>query len=161
MPKFKNIWLALKGQLPLNRTFRNFVITRNAWGMFSKNSHMLLDTGKKKVMYNTAKSAKRSADSMRRKHGKHFSHYKCVFCDGYHLGKNRDNKHAYVKLTAREDSYYQTGTEVFNYDGNRFTVEEWKNAVDTDCFLCRGLNENGEMDGEQCCLDEFDVTHVE
>lgn len=29
---------------------------------------------------------------MKEKLGKHFSVYKCVFCDGYHLGKNRDNK---------------------------------------------------------------------
>ena len=25
-------------------------------------------------------------------HGTHFSTYKCLFCDGYHIGKNRDNK---------------------------------------------------------------------
>jgi len=29
---------------------------------------------------------------MSKKHGVHFSNYKCIFCDGYHLGKNRDNK---------------------------------------------------------------------
>ena len=22
----------------------------------------------------------------------HFSEYKCMFCDGYHIGKNRQNK---------------------------------------------------------------------
>lgn len=26
------------------------------------------------------------------KYGTHFSYYKCLFCDGYHIGKNRDNK---------------------------------------------------------------------
>lgn len=90
--KFKNFILALKEQGPLKRAFRNFVITRNAWGMFHINSHQRADTGKPKVMYNTKPSAQKAADSMKEKQGKHFSVYKCVFCDGYHLGKNRDNK---------------------------------------------------------------------
>ena len=88
----KNLWVALKEQGPPKRFFRNFFVTRNAWGMFSMNSHRRADTGKEKVMYNTKKSAQKAADSMKRKHGKHFSVYKCVFCTGYHLGKNRDNK---------------------------------------------------------------------
>ena len=90
--KLKNILLALKEQGPLKRAYTNFIVTGNAWGMFSKNSHMRMDTGKLKVMYNTKKSAQKAATSMSKKHNKHFSVYKCVFCDGYHLGKNRDNK---------------------------------------------------------------------
>lgn len=92
MVKIKNIILALKGQLPFKRAYRNFVITRNAWGMFHKNSHQRMDTGKLKVMYNTKQSAEKAAVNMSKKLDKHFSVYKCVFCDGYHLGKNRDNK---------------------------------------------------------------------
>ena len=30
--------------------------------------------------------------AMTKKYGTHFSTYKCLFCDGYHIGKNRDNK---------------------------------------------------------------------
>lgn len=60
--------------------------------MFSKNSHRRSDTGKLKVMYNTRETAIKSANSMSKKFDKHFSVYKCVFCDGYHIGKNRDNK---------------------------------------------------------------------
>lgn len=90
--KYKNLWLAVLEQGPLKRAFRNFLITRNAWGMFSINSHKRLDTGKLKVMYNTKESAQKAADSMKKKQNKHFSVYKCIFCDGYHLGKNRDNK---------------------------------------------------------------------
>ena len=26
------------------------------------------------------------------RHNTHFSYYKCLFRDGYHIGKNRDNK---------------------------------------------------------------------
>ena len=89
---FKNLYLALKEQGPFKRAFRNFIITRNAWGMFFISSHQRQDTGKLKVMYNTKATAQKAADSMGKKMDKHFSVYKCVFCSGYHLGKNRDNK---------------------------------------------------------------------
>lgn len=89
--KVKNLYLGLKEQLPWKRLFRNFFITGNAWGMFSIRSHQR-EGGKLKVMYNTKETAVKAAESMQRKMDKHFSVYKCVFCDGYHLGKNRDNK---------------------------------------------------------------------
>lgn len=90
--KIRNLVLALKDQLPLKRAFRNFFITGNAWGLFSLNSHMRTDTGKEKVMYNTKASALKAAESMKKKQGKHFSAYKCAYCNGFHLGRNRDNK---------------------------------------------------------------------
>jgi len=90
--KLKNLILALKEQGPFKRAFRNFIITGNAWGLFHINSHQRQDTGKLKVMYNTKASALKAAESMKKKQNKHFSVYKCVYCDGYHLGKNRDNK---------------------------------------------------------------------
>lgn len=92
MIKFKNLYLGLKDQLPFKRAFRNFFITGNAWGLFSINSHQRQDIGKSKVMYNTKSSALKAAESMKKKQDKHFSVYKCIYCDGYHLGKNRDNK---------------------------------------------------------------------
>ena len=87
--KLRNLYLGLKGQLPLKRAFRNFFITRNAWGLFSKNSHIAQASGKPKVMYNTLASAEKAAASMERKHGGKFRPYKCLFCDGHHIGKNR------------------------------------------------------------------------
>ena len=93
MIKLRNLFLALKHQGPLGRAFRNFIITRNAWGMFSINSHVSQKTGQPKIAYPTVESANRAAEKMGQKHGKHFSVYKCVFCDGYHIGKNRDNKY--------------------------------------------------------------------
>lgn len=89
--KIKNIYKGLKEQLPWKRFFRNFFITGNAWGMFSKRSHYRED-GKSKQVFPKKESAERASISMSKKHGKHFSYYKCIFCDGYHLGKNRDNK---------------------------------------------------------------------
>jgi len=90
--KLKNLILGLKEQLPLKRAFRNFVITGNAWGLFHINSHIRQDNNKPKVMYNTKESALKAAESMKKKKDIHFSVYKCIYCDGYHLGKNRDNK---------------------------------------------------------------------
>ena len=90
--KFKNFWIWFKDQVKRKTWFKNFFITGNAWGAFSINSHINQHTGKPKVMYNTIKSAQKAADSMSKKTGKHFSLYKCLFCDGYHVGKNRDNK---------------------------------------------------------------------
>lgn len=92
MIKLKNLYLAVLEQGPIKRAWRNFILTGNAWGMFYKASHMRADTGKLKVMYNTKATAQKAATSMGKKMNKHFSVYKCVFCDGYHLGKNRDNK---------------------------------------------------------------------
>lgn len=87
--KLRNIILALRHQLPLKRMFRNFVVTRNAWGLFHKNSHIAQGTGKPKVQYNTLASAEKAAASMEKKYGGVFKPYKCVFCDGFHIGKNR------------------------------------------------------------------------
>ena len=93
MIKLSNLFLALKYQLPLKRALRNFIITRNAWGMFSRYSHISRSTGKPKIAFPTYESASSAAEQMGKKHGKHFSVYKCLFCDGFHIGKNRDNKY--------------------------------------------------------------------
>lgn len=93
MIKMRNLIAALKHQGPLKRALRNFFVTGNAWGMFSINSHVSQKTQQPKIAYPTAESASRAAMKMEQKHGKHFSIYKCVFCDGYHIGKNRENKY--------------------------------------------------------------------
>ena len=85
----KNIFLALKDQLPLSRLFRNFFVTRNAWGLFHVNSHVSQGSGKLKVQYNTRATATKAAESMQKKTGGAFKVYKCMRCDGFHIGKNR------------------------------------------------------------------------
>ena len=90
--KFKNFKIWFKDQVKRKRFFYNFFVSRNAWGAFSINSHINQHTGKEKIMYPTVESAKKAAEAMTKKTGKHFSFYKCLFCDGYHVGKNRDNK---------------------------------------------------------------------
>ena len=36
--------------------------------------------------------ALRAAEAMGKKHGVHFSVYRCAWCDGWHIGKNAQNK---------------------------------------------------------------------
>ena len=90
--KWKNLKIWLKDQLKRKVWFKKFFITGNAWGAFSINSHISQRSGEPKVMYKTVEGAKKAAESMSKKRGVHFSYYKCLFCDGYHVGKNRDNK---------------------------------------------------------------------
>ena len=90
--KFRNFWIWFKDQVKRKRAFYNFFISRNAWGAFSINSHIRGDTNQPKVTYHTLPSAIKAAEKMSAKYGKHFSTYKCLFCDGYHVGKNIDNK---------------------------------------------------------------------
>lgn len=85
----KNLILVLKDQMPLSRMFKNFFITRNAWGLFHKSSHISSVSGQYKVMYNRKESAQKAAESMTKKTGNKFASYKCLFCPGYHVGKTR------------------------------------------------------------------------
>lgn len=87
--KFKNIKAAFFDQLPFKRMFRNFFITRNAWGLFHKNSHVSSQSNKPKIKYNRKITAAKAAISMNKKYGNKYSVYKCLFCDGYHIGKTR------------------------------------------------------------------------
>ena len=90
--KLRNLWLALLDQGPPRRFLRNFLITRNAWGLFHRNSHIARGSGKPKVQYNTKASAEMAAAAMFKKNGCYFSNYKCLHCDGYHIGRNRSNR---------------------------------------------------------------------
>ena len=95
--KWKNFKIWIIDQFKRKVWFKNFFITGNAWGAFSINSHINQHTGNPKVLYRTLKTAQKSAETMSKKHGTHFSYYKCLFCDGYHIGKNMDNKTEYDK----------------------------------------------------------------
>ena len=88
--KPRNLYLGLKDQMPLSRFIRNLKVG-HVLGLFSERSHLNKD-GKPKVMYNTKETAIRVAKEMGEKRDCYFSNYKCLFCDGYHIGRNRDNK---------------------------------------------------------------------
>ena len=87
--KWKNFKIWIADQFRRKVWFRNFFITGNAWGAFSIKSHINQHTKQPKVMYNTKETAMKSAAVMSKKHHTRFGCYKCLFCDGYHIGKNR------------------------------------------------------------------------
>jgi len=80
--KFKNLVLALRDRLPLIN-----LLKKDLWRMFNKESHISFRSGNPKVKYNTKKTADKSAKHMTEKKSVDFSSYKCVYCDGYHIGK--------------------------------------------------------------------------
>ncbi len=88
--KFRNLILAFKDQMPFSRFLRNL---RKGYliGLFSRRSHENAD-GKPKIAYGSKASAQKAAEAMKKKRGVYFSNYKCVHCDGYHIGKNSENK---------------------------------------------------------------------
>jgi hypothetical protein len=88
--KLRNIILVIKDQLPLSRLIRN-TVKGHVFGLFHRRSHFRED-GTPKVMYNTKETAKKVAAAMMLKNKKYYSNYKCMWCDGYHLGRNRENK---------------------------------------------------------------------
>lgn len=90
--KIKNLYLVFIDQLPLSRLIRNFK-KGHLKGLFSERSHFRFD-GTPKIKYNTKQSAQHAASSMFKKRGIWFSNYKCPHCDGYHIGKNSQNKSA-------------------------------------------------------------------
>jgi hypothetical protein len=87
----------------------------------------------------------------------------------------------YVKLTARADTWFKEGTEVYDYnaeysDKKRITLDFWNTAVSEGGICVRGIricedcpNENNmgckagdeREDGEWCMCDEFDVEIIE
>lgn len=86
----------------------------------------------------------------------------------------------YVKLTARPDTWFKAGTEVYDYDCHppedtrRITLDAWTEWSQYRMVLARGIrvienpaSEGGgqvgeeRWDGESCSIDEFDIEIVE
>lgn len=87
MIKLSNLLSVLRDQMPMKRFIRNFFITRNAWGLFYKSSHVATYSGKEKIGYSTSEKALKAALKMESKNPeKKFSAYKCLWCDKYHIG---------------------------------------------------------------------------
>lgn len=90
--RIKNLIYAVCEQLLRPQSWRNIFITHDAFGIFSRYSHISRSTGQPKMMYLSRSDAQKVADVMSKKYGIHFSVYKCVWCDGWHIGKNSRNK---------------------------------------------------------------------
>ena len=90
--KIKNLFLAINDQVTRKGARRNIFVTHNAFGIFSRYSHTACGMGKLKMSYPMKAVALKAAEAMGEKHGVHFSVYKCAWCDGWHVGKNAQNK---------------------------------------------------------------------
>ena len=90
--KIRNLFLAIYDQLTRKGAWRNIFVTHNAFGIFSRYSHTARGSGKPKMSDPTKAVALKAAEAMGEKHGVHFSVYKCAWCDGWHVGKNAQNK---------------------------------------------------------------------
>jgi hypothetical protein len=86
----KNLKLVLKDQLPIRRFLRN-LWKGHFFGLCSKRSHYNASGGPK-VMYRSKQGAMKAAEAMGKKRNVYFSNYKCLYCEGYHIGKNSENK---------------------------------------------------------------------
>ena len=84
--KIKNIKAALKDQMPLKRFLIN-LITGRIKALISKRSHLNAN-GIPKIAYGSRKSALKASKSMEKKYGNYYATYKCLYCDGFHIGKN-------------------------------------------------------------------------
>lgn len=87
MLKIRNVFLALKDQLPLKRLIKN-ICSGRIRGLFHIRSH-LNENGSPKIQYGSKKSATKAAAAMEKKRGVPFGCWKCVHCKGFHIGKNR------------------------------------------------------------------------
>lgn len=81
----------------------------------------------------------------------------------------------FIKLTARPNTWFKEGTEVFDYDADfnnqqRITADAWSQALIDKGICVRGIRitensaaEGGQtegierVDGEWCSIDEFDA----
>lgn len=88
---FKNFWLWFQDQVLNKNVIKHFLITKNGFGGLSIYSHIRKSTGQPKLCYKSLEIAKSKAEWMHNRYGKYFSYYKCLFCDGYHIGKGTEN----------------------------------------------------------------------
>ena len=90
MIKLRNLYLVFKDQMPPTRFLRN-LRKGHIKGLISKRSHFTAK-GDPKIAYGRKKTAVKAAKQMQKKYGNYYSNYKCLYCDGYHIGKNSENK---------------------------------------------------------------------
>ena len=89
------------------------------------------------MTYPSKEAALKAAEKMENKHGVHFSVYKCLYCDGWHCGKNRENK---IKSDALEtvsvtplSIHYEPMTPItFDWGRTRKSISEILVNMDVD-----------------------------
>lgn len=80
---FRNVLLWLADQL----THPSTLFQRRSWGVFSVYAHVRQSDRKPKNISDTKERALTTAHFMAEKYAGKYSVYKCVYCDGWHVGK--------------------------------------------------------------------------
>lgn len=106
-PRYIGLWF--KDQLNRPDWFRNMVVDRSAWGVFSIYAHARRSDGKAKAAYTTKVDAEENALKMSKKYGARFVTYKCLFCDGWHVSKTSDRMPTFVEGKTPIEEYNPTG----------------------------------------------------
>ena len=84
----KNLWIWLADQFKSPGT----ILNRKAWGVFSVYSHLRRSDRKAKKVFATKDKALKEAEVLGKRHDAHFSVYKCLYCDGWHVAKDAMKK---------------------------------------------------------------------
>lgn len=90
--KYNNLKIWWSELLEREDFWRQLFNYRMVWGAFSIYSHQRRSNGKANIKYSTRKKACKAATNMQLKYGCSFSAYKCLFCDGWHVGKCSSSK---------------------------------------------------------------------
>lgn len=82
--QFRNVWRWFVDQMSHPSTF----FEKKSWGVFSEYAHIRRSDRQPKKISDTKERAKSIADFMSKKYGGHYSIYKCIYCDGWHIAKD-------------------------------------------------------------------------
>ena len=85
--KYSNLHIWWKELLQRKDFWKLIFNYRLVWGAFNIHSHQRRSDRKTNITYSTRKKADKAAMNMQVKYDIPFSAYKCLFCDGWHVGK--------------------------------------------------------------------------
>lgn len=86
--KYANLKIWLAELFERKNLWKQLFDYRMVWGAFSIHSHRRRSDGKPNITFSTRMKAVKAASDMQLKYGVPFSAYKCLFCDGWHVGKS-------------------------------------------------------------------------
>lgn len=85
--RYSNLKIWWKELLERENVWKQLFDYRMVWGAFSVYSHRRRSDGKPNITFSTRKKAVKAATEMQLKYGVPFSAYKCLYCNGWHVGK--------------------------------------------------------------------------
>lgn len=85
--RYRNLKIWFTELLERQNVWKQLFDYRMVWGAFSIHSHLRRSDGKPNITFSTRKKAVKAATDMQLKYGVPFSAYKCLYCDGWHVGK--------------------------------------------------------------------------